>query len=387
MTIRYALPAILLLLTGTASAQTTVPAAPSPPAQPSAASSEGSAYDRIWRLFATIYDDPDGRVVQRVVHAGRFQHEFATVDAEQGDASEWNTRRLRVGPRLTLFRTFTVYGQLDLNPQEHDPLYLRLTDVYVQWNRSSRVVLTVGKHSIPFTMDGATSSTELLTIDRSNLANNLWFPQEYLPGASVSGKASRWSYRGGLYSSGGANREFGDFSGGTSTLAVLGYDFGEALGVKEAVLAGNYVYQTPDRNNTFTRPFEHIASANLKLDATSWGLRTDLSAGAGYLGQSDVWGMTLMPYVNITPKLQAIARYTLLDSQDPNGVLLATYESRVVRGRGDRYDEMYAGVNYFFYGHKLKLQSGLQFIDMDDSAGDGGEFTGTSWTTGLRVSW
>jgi hypothetical protein len=45
------------------------------------------------------------------------------------------------------------------------------------------------------------------------------------------------------------------------------------------------------------------------------------------------------------------------------------------------------GANYFFYGHKLKLQSGLQYADMDDRAGDGGAYSGVSWTTGLRVGW
>ena len=107
-------------------------------------------------------------------------------------------------------------------------------------------MLTVGKQSAPFTVDGATSSRELLTIDRSNLANNLWFPQEYIPGVSVSGRRAPWVYRAGLYSSGEANREFGEFSGGMSTLGVLGYDFAPKLGVKEALLTGNYVYQNAD---------------------------------------------------------------------------------------------------------------------------------------------
>ena len=49
-------------------------------------------------------------------------------------------------------------------------------------------MITVGKHSVPFTQEGATSSRELLTIDRSNLANNIWFGQEYMPGVSVSGR-------------------------------------------------------------------------------------------------------------------------------------------------------------------------------------------------------
>ena len=116
-------------------------------------------------------------------------------------------------------------------------------------------------------------------------------------------------------------------------------------------------------------------------------MRTDISAATGYLGQSDLWGFMAMPFVNVTDKLQFVGRYTFLDSDDPNGVRFGTYESRLVPGRGDRYNELYLGANYFFYGHKLKLQSGVQFADMNDRAGDGGVYSGVSWTTGLRVGW
>jgi phosphate-selective porin OprO/OprP len=94
-----------------------------------------------------------------------------------------------------------------------------------------------------------------------------------------------------------------------------------------------------------------------------------------------------MPFVNVTEKFQVVGRYTLVGSDQENGVRLATYESRVVDGEGDRYDELYLGASYYFYGHRLKLQSGVQFADMDDRAGDGGAYSGASWTTGLRVSW
>jgi phosphate-selective porin OprO/OprP len=56
-------------------------------------------------------------------------------------------------------------------------------------------------------------------------------------------------------------------------------------------------------------------------------------------------------------------------------------------GQGDRYNELYLGANYYFYGHKLKLQNGAQFAKMNDRANDGGAYSGASWTTGLRVSW
>jgi phosphate-selective porin OprO/OprP len=236
-------------------------------------------------------------------------------------------------------------------------------------------------------MDGSTSSKELLAIDRSNLSNNIWFPQEYIPGVSVFGKRAPWIYRVGLYSAGDANREFGEFNGGVFTLGVLGYDFAQSLGVKEALLAGNYVYQREDPDNTFTRQLDHIASVNFKVDAGWWGVRTDVSAASGYLGQSNLWGLMAMPFANLTDKLQFVGRYTFLESGDPNGVRLATYESRLVSGRGDRYNELYLGANYFFYGHKLKLQSGLQFAEMNDRADDGGAYSGVSWTTGVRIGW
>ena len=384
MTKRLLTLVLVLNATAFASAQT-APAAPASQT-PVATRKQPSTYDKIWR-FAEWYADDANPVVQRVLFTGRFQHDFAAIDASQGDLSEWNVRRLRLGPRLTLFRKWTLHAEVELNPQERDPLYVRATDAYLQWTKSGRFALTVGKQSIPFTMDGATSSKELLTIDRSNLTNNIWFPQEYLPGVSVSGRTAPWVYRAGVYSAGAMNREFGEFNGGAVGLGVLGYDFGKSLGVKEALLTGNYVYQRPDIRNTFTRQLEHIGSLNFKFETVRWGVRTDVSVASGYLGQSDLWATMIMPFFNATDKLQFVGRHTFLDSEQPNGARLATYESRLVPGRGDRYHELYAGANYYFYGHKLKLQTGLHHAEMKDRANDGGAYSGISWTSGLRVGW
>jgi phosphate-selective porin OprO and OprP len=385
---------LVLGVTALAAAQSPTPPVPAPLQAPTVvltqASSDikkpSSTYDKIWK-FAEWYSDDSNPVVQRVLFSGRYQHDFAAIRADEDDLDEWNVRRMRLGPRITLFRKYTLHAEVELNPQERDPLYVRFTDFYLQWTKSGRLALTLGKQGVPFTIDGATSSKELIAVDRSNLANNIWFPQEYMPGVSVSGRMAPWIYRAGVYSAGEANREFGEFDGGTFTLGVLGYDFAHSLGVKEALLAGNYLYQQADEKNTFTRQLDHIVSINFKFETDKWGARTDLSTASGYLGQSDLWGLMAMPFVNITNKLQFVGRYTFLESDDRNGVRLATYESRVVPGRGDLYNELYLGANYYFYGHKLKLQSGLQFADMNDSANDGGAYSGTSWTTGLRVGW
>ncbi len=345
-----------------------------------------STYDDIWK-FAEWYRNDQNETVQSVLFSGRLQYEYAAVDADQGTHNEWNVRRMRLGVKSELFHRLTIHIEAGFNPQERDPFYRRLTDAYIEWEASDLFALTVGKQGVSFTVDGSTSSKELLTIDRSNLANNIWFPQEYMPGVSVSGGRSNWVYQLGVYSGGSANREFGEFDGSAFGLLSVGYDFSEALGVEDALLRGNYVYQDPDSNNTFTRQLQHIASVNFMFEVDRWGFRADLTAASGYLGQSDSWGVMTMPFVNLTSRLQVVGRHTYLRSRDANGIRIARYESQVTAGRGDRYNGFYAGLNYYFYGHKLKLQSGVQFADMNDSAADGGAYSGIAATTGLRVSW
>lgn len=346
-----------------------------------------STYDRVWSKLTDWYNDKSNPVVQRVLFTGRFQHDLAMVEADQGDWRESNIRRVRFGTRITMFQNYLVHAEMEVNPQERNPFYMRITDAYVAWQKNPRSVVMVGKQSIPFTQEGATSSRELMTIDRSNLANNIWFTQEYMPGVSISGRVAPWNYRAGVYSAGSMNREFGRFDASVFTLAVLGYDFGKKLGVREAVVTGNYLYQHPDALNTFTKKFEHIGSVNFRLEQPRWGFRSDLSKTKGYLGQRDVLGVMAMPYVNATSKLQFVLRYTFLRSNGNNGLSLASYENKTTRGNGDRYSEGYAGANYLLYGHRLKLQTGVQFADMRDRANDGGAYSGVSWTTGLRVGW
>ncbi len=65
----------------------------------------------------------------------------------------------------------------------------------------------------------------------------------------------------------------------------MGRRCGKRVGVKEAVLTGNYVYQRPDANNTFTRQLEHVGSVHFRFEEDRWGLRADVSQGHGYRRQ------------------------------------------------------------------------------------------------------
>jgi phosphate-selective porin OprO/OprP len=346
----------------------------------------GSRFDALWDRARVFTGDSDS-FIESVQLSGRFQVDQAYVDSGEQEHSETNLRRMRLGVKVKFLDDWLLHAEAEYDPQDGEPIYRRLTDTYVAWSPSDALALTIGKHSAPFTMDGMTSSKELIAIDRSNLTNNIWFTEEYIPGISVDGEISRWRYHAGLYSSGSIDRGFGDSDGGEFLLGTVGYDFAGGLGADQAVLSVNLVDNDPNPKNGFTRSLENVTSVTFSFESGDWGVRSDVSTARGYLGQSDIEGLMVMPFYDLSDTVQLVARYTRLDSDDANGVRFARYESEIEGRRGDEYREAYFGVNYFWYGHKLKLQTGLQYADMSDRAHDGGAYTGWSWTTGFRVSW
>ena len=344
---------------------------------------QASLYDKIWG-YTTLYSNDENNVIQELSFVGRFQLDYAMIPAE--DFQEWNIRRFRLGAEAVFFHDFTAHIEVELAPQE-DSVFTRLTDAYVAWSRSPEFVATLGKQSAPFTMDGSTSSKRLLTIDRSNLANNLWFTQEYFPGIGVAGEPDPWLYHAAVYGTGSANQYLGNYDASLFVVSTIGYDFAEKLDAREAVLAFDFVFNQEDEDDEVTRDFGYVFSLHGSLQKDKWGVRADLAGGLGYGTQSDVWGAMIMPFYNLTDRIQAVTRYTFVKSTAENGVRFARYESEVVSGMGDRYNEFYLGLNYYFYGDKLKIQTGVDYANMRDEADDGGAYNGWGWTTGLRISW
>ena len=346
---------------------------------------EESIYDRLWS-YPTLYKNDDSAFLNELRIVGRFHGDVYNVDSGLGYDSDWRVRRLRLGLKAKFFHNLDLHVETDLDPQFDNPWYSRLTDAYIAWKFCESAKITIGKHSAKFTLDGGTSSNELITIDRNNLSNNLWFTTEYISGVSLSGKVGGFQYNAGYFSGGTETKEFGNFDEGHFALLSLGYDFAKQLGVKKALLRADYVYNDRNVESTATRPFENVGSLNFQFAQENWGFSTDLAAGTGYAGQSDVWGFVVMPWYNITKQLQLVARYTYMESDDPNGIRLGRYENVMTAGKGDQYQEIYAGLNYYLYGHKLKVQTGFSYTTMDDSANDGGKYDGWSWTTGVRLS-
>ena len=94
-----------------------------------------------------------------------------------------------------------------------------------------------------------------------------------------------------------------------------------------------------------------------------------------------------MPFYDINETFQVVTSYNYLSSSEDNGLRLNRYERRAVGVRGDRLQDLYIGLNTYFYGHKLKWQNGFTFTDMKTSAVDGEEFSGWGFTSAIRLYW
>lgn len=141
------------------------------------------------------------------------------------------------------------------------------------------------------------------------------------------------------------------------------------------------------KHDSNTRDFEEVFSVSAKIQFNAWHIWSDISHGKGGLGQSDVDAWVIMPIYEQHNKLQWVVRYTWLDSDDNNGLRLGRYEQEIVDGRGDGYQEIYAGGNWLFNSHKFKLQFGAQYTQMKDRAQDGGQYDGWGTTLAFRSYW
>ena len=90
-------------------------------------------------------------------------------------------------------------------------------------------------------------------------------------------------------------------------------------------------------------------------------------------------------YAQIESDIDDAIEYLKDANFDPEFFTL--YENKIVSDKGDKYQELYAGVNFFIYQHKLKLQMGLQYAEMRDKVNDGGEYQGWGMTMALRSYW
>ena len=349
---------------------------------------EKGLYERVWEA-TRLYENEDNSVVQAFSIIGRYNGQYWSVNAGQSNASGWENRRFYAGAQALLFHDLTVQAQMKFS-DDFDPLYGGLYQAFVEWSPGEAFSLSAGRMDFSFAgFERTISSTKIATFERGLLANQL-LPGEVV-GAVAQGKSGDVFYRAGAFS-GSIEQEFTSFAGGFGAVVGAGYEL--PLFYASGSLHLDYLYNNGNPSNDAFEPYDHILSLWHQGQSGPFGLGVDLTCGHGLDARPAVFGVTVLPtYVfakDVVRKgdaLQAVLRYQLSVSDGDNGLQLQQrYEQEVVPdGFGDRYQAVYAGINYLIFGDRFKLMTGAEYSAMHDSARDGGAFHGWTYLAGVRV--
>jgi len=349
-------------------------------------------YDKIWAA-PVLYESTDNSTVQSFSLIGRYHGQYWAVRADQGNAQDWENRRLIAGFSSKWFQHFTLQAQMYIN-SGGGKIYDGLYEAYIKWSSPDRdFSLSVGRLDYLYTgYERSTSSKKINTIERGLLVNQL-MPAEVV-GAHVEGRQGRFTYQAGLFSR-SIEEEFSDFDSGAAAMIGAAYD--TALFFEEGSLHLEYLYNSRQSEGNAFRPYRHVASLWHQGKSGRLAMGIDLTAARPLETDGYVWGLTLEPtwmlldeLLGRNDPLQLALRYQFATSSEDNGLhLQRRYEEKVTSGEGNRYQALYAGLNYFLYSHHLKLMLGGEYArmkdDADADADDGGEYRGWTWFAAVRL--
>jgi len=345
-------------------------------------------YDRIWAA-PVLYESTDNSTVQSFSLIGRYHGQYWAVRADQGDAQDWENRRMIFGFNSKWFQNLTLQAQMYVKTGEGQ-LYDGLYVAFLEWSSpATDFTISAGRLDYLFTgYERSTSSKKINTIERGLLVNQL-MPAEVV-GVHFQGKQGHFSYQAGLFSR-SIEEEFSDFD--TGSAGVIGGAYDTPLFFEEGSLHLDYLYNSSSTEGNAFRPYRHIVSLWHQASSGRLGMVIDLTVADPLETKGHVWGLTLEPTWMLTSELfgnddplQLALRYQYAYASEENGLhLQRRYEEEVTEGEGDRYQAFYAGLNYYLYSHKFKLMAGAEYAHMKDDANDGGAYRGWTWFGAVRL--
>ena len=331
---------------------------------------EESIFDKIWGL-ATIYEG-DGPFLQELSFIGRYHGQYFDVDGdEQGSGDDWDNRRARLGLAATIFNRFDLEIQWNLDVEADVPFFdseffQNIEDAVVSFEATDTLEFSLGKQKPVASREYNTSSKRIKTIERSLLANRV-SPRK-IWGIQATQELGDFDIDLGVFSGElDTDLEFSSFDAGVVLNAAVTYN-GARL---------SYLYDDGDIGNSGTRGYDHIVSLSYvtygKKGYEGLGFFTEgIYAEGNIFG--DAYGITVMPSYMITSNLEAVLRYHYAGSDGDSGLAVQSrYDRRVdnLSSRlGDHYHGVYGGLNYYIYGDKLKLMTGVEYGSFDQNTGD-----------------
>ncbi|MBE0618329.1 MAG: hypothetical protein IH608_10450 [Proteobacteria bacterium] len=321
----------------------------------------------------------DGRYRAELYGYGQVRYTFQDNDVSE-NASDFEVQRARLGLRGNAFLKDLKY-QLFLNIYSGNEQDVSLFDWFVDYTPLKELGIKAGGYKVPYGGEWNISAASLQFVDRTTVDGNFRFDRD--TGVSLHGQfASMVSYDVGVFNGEGTNKKNPDDKHlwvARLMLEPLGkYPFTESdlPRSKSPTLMVSASAAYDDNVASHTRP-----NLNGRLASTALG-ESDVTSYNGFVGfkwlgasaQSEYHRRKIDPldeakdsetavgfyaqggYLVWRDTIEVAARYEYYDPNDDNG--------------DDLRQEYGGGLNYFFAGHRNKIQADFFRVNTQKPAAD-----------------
>jgi len=348
-----------------------------------------SIFEKIWSI-PKLYRNDRNPVIEELDLIGRFQQDYFNVDSDRGSTSFWEIRRFRLGVDAAFAeRHIEVEAEVDTALRAYRApsiLYDRMTNLWARLKLNDAFAIRFGKFRTNFGYDRGFSPNLAKTFEYGFFDDQLIGSNGYLTGVEVTGKVGHLGYLAEINST-NVDKEFGRFNGGQAYQAEINYDFSKAWHAQKALWVLDYLHA--DGKNVNTNVFTNYRNAfatYLDLDKGRFSMVPQFAYGGQIAGKGDVYSFQIMPGFKITEKLEFLVRYQLALASESNGIATLNRQQKTVGTfTGDTYNACYLGLNYYVYGHRLKLMFGEEYARLSGGVGPSAGFNGWTTQVGLRL--
>lgn len=339
---------------------------------------------------------PASKFVESLQIRGRVQTQAAYVEVENDDGSDdystLEVRRARIGLRGSL--PHKVRAQLEANLVPGSSLSMR--SAFLEWREYKPAYIKVGLDKPFSSIEENTSSASILTIERSLVNAVAGGAPGALNGVSLSGTQSVLLYGAGVYTD-TENRNKDNEDAKYLFNAMAGVKLDALVGEGNTLLLRGAYLNSDDPNGAVGGNFDDVIIVGGKLGLGAFGLQAEyfLSDNDG----DEIKGFYVMPSFDISEKLQLVGRLEMADSDKARGIQAPSRYARRAASlkdvvddegstlarpsRGDEYQSLYVGLNYYITGNGNKLMFGVEAAELDNT--DAGKLESMTVSTAWRM--
>jgi phosphate-selective porin OprO/OprP len=338
-----------------------------------ASDSSSPEWTNTLKTMGKVYENKDGGVIQSIKLFGRVHAQWNYSDGESGgtdfNGSGEELRRLRAGASVSFLDGFTAlgranleeggFGDTDLGWDNWDELYIKYGKK--GWLGLDSASVGYGRYKLLFGGEEHQSSKRIKTIERSAINNQ--FGSNRPTGLVFNAEQNGVEYVLGVWSREPERDAWAGWNEGTALQGSATFEAMEG----EWILDFVYADDAGGANTLFDYDWASSVTYNRAYD--SFNLMANFTFSDA--GNVDPMGIVLLPTYYIVPdKLEAAFRYQWANSSAATGVPRSSSsrgirrvarEEGVSTGSGDNYHAVYAGLNYYIAGDRVKLMTGIEY--------------------------